>query len=81
MYIGRREGLCRRVNAIAGDDDQAAAGHLDRGWGLPDADFLAGVLLIDEHRWDKDALHSQSAYEAGDELGKLFGKYDANVSA
>ena len=63
------------------DYDQAAAGNLDRARGLPDADSLTGVLLIGEHRWDKAALHLRSAHEAGDELGELFGKYDANVSA
>lgn len=69
------------VNAAARGDDQTAAGHLAKARGLPDADFLAGVLLIGEHRWDEAALLLRSAHAAGDELGRLFGKYDANVSA
>jgi tetratricopeptide (TPR) repeat protein len=69
------------VNAVARGDDQTAAGHLAKARGLPDADFLAGVLLIGEHRWDEAALLLRSAHAAGDELGRLFGKYDANVSA
>ena len=69
------------VNAVARGDDQTAAGHLAKARGLPDADFLAGVLLIGEHRWDEAALLLRSAHAAGDELGRLFGKYDANISA
>ena len=68
------------VNSAARGDDQAAAGHLAKARGLPDADFLAGVLLIGNHRWDEAALLLRSAHEAGDELGRLFGKYGANVS-
>ncbi len=68
------------VNAAARGDDQVAAGHLAKACGLPDADFLAGVLLIGKHRWDEAALLFRSAHEAGDELGRLFGKYGANVS-
>lgn len=69
------------VNAVAHGDDQAAIGHLAKARGLPDADFLAGVLLIGEYRWDKAALLLRSAHEAGDALGRLFGKYGANVRA
>lgn len=69
------------VNAIARGDDQAAAGHLAKARGLPDADFLAGMLLIGEHRWDEAALLFRSAHDAGDELGRLFGKYGANIRA
>ncbi|MCY3660571.1 MAG: DUF4236 domain-containing protein [Caldilineaceae bacterium] len=69
------------VNAIARGDDQAAAGHLAKARGLPDADFLAGVLLIGEYRWDEAAPLLQSAHEDGDELGRLFGKYGANIRA
>lgn len=69
------------VNAIARGDDRVAAGYLDEARGLPDADFLAGVLLIDEHRWEEAAQRLRSVHAAGDELGRLFGKYGANVSA
>lgn len=69
------------VNAVARGDDQAAAGHLAKARGLPDADFLAGMLLIGEHRWNEAALLLRSAHEAGDELGRLFGKYGTNIRA
>lgn len=69
------------VNAAARGDDQTAAGHLAKARGLPDADFLAGVLLIGEHGWDEAALLLRSAHGAGDELGRLFGKYDVNIGA
>ena len=69
------------VNAVARGDDQTAAGHLAQARGLPDADFLAGVLLIGEHRWDEAVLLLRSAHGAGDELGRLFGKYDVNIGA
>ena len=68
-------------NAMARGDDQAAAGYLAKARGLPDADFLAGMMLIGEHRWDEAALLLRSAYEAEAELGRLFGKYGVNVRA
>lgn len=74
-------GFVEGVNAIARGDDKAAVRHLDKARGLPDADFLSGALLIGEHRWEEAACLLQSAHASGDELGRLFDKYGANVRA
>lgn len=69
------------VNAAARGDDEDAVRHLDRARGLPDADFLAGVLLLGANRREEAAARLRSAHASGDELGSLFGKYGANIRA